>query len=320
MNTPHDRLFRGIFSKPRHARALLQAVLPSSLSRQLDLRRLRIEQRTYIDEHLREQITDLLILVRLGDHEAYIYVLLEHQSTVQALMPVRILGYLSAIWKQHLAEHPQASRVPMIVPVVMYHGAAAWSAPISMDSVYECSAEALAAVAEQVPRYSFLLADLLPEDDEALWRRVEGMVPQVILWALTFARREPDLLAAMNRDIGALLAALAEAPSSVAALGMLFTYTMRVARIERERLARFLETEISPMAQQVFTNTYDEIVYESRRQVDRERLIGLLKRRFGAVSPEAKDRIMAAEQTELDAWYKRLFDADSVAVLLGSEP
>ncbi len=308
---------------------------------------MKVEKRTFIDEHLREQLTDLLMRVPLdaaadddagAPSKAYIYVLMEHQSKPQVLMPVRILRYLSAIWDEHRSEHPDAIRVPVILPIVMYHGIP-WRASITMDEVYDCPHRTLDAIGEHLPRYAFVLEELLPDDDEALWQRVSGAIPQVILWALTYARREPDLLAAMGRDIATLLADLAEAPSGVAALGMLFTYTMSVARIEREHMARFLKTEVSPMAHQVFTNTYDEIVYKSReqgleqglekgrkegqqqgrREAEQERLIRLLRARFGRVSRAAQARIKAADQAELDTWYERLFAAGSVAEVMSSD-
>ncbi|WP_428267351.1 hypothetical protein [Haliangium sp.] len=84
------------------------------------------------------------------------------------------------------------------------------------------------------------------------------------------------------------------------------------------------------MAHQMFTNTYHEIVYNSReegreqgltqsRKADGERLIRLLRTRFGRVPRAVQARIKAAGTTELDGWYERLLVAESVAEVMGDE-
>ncbi|MEO5726864.1 MAG: Rpn family recombination-promoting nuclease/putative transposase, partial [Byssovorax sp.] len=43
-------------------------------------------------------------------------VLFEHQSTVDALMPFRLLQYMVLIWERHLQVHSEDKRLPPIVP------------------------------------------------------------------------------------------------------------------------------------------------------------------------------------------------------------
>jgi hypothetical protein len=58
--TPHDALFKAAFSKVRHARGLLRALVPEALGRRIAWPTLRIESGIAVgDEDLGEQRMDL---------------------------------------------------------------------------------------------------------------------------------------------------------------------------------------------------------------------------------------------------------------------
>ena len=98
--TPHDALFKAAFSKLRHARGLLRALLPEPLERRLTWSTLRLESGIAVgDEELDEQRMDLVYSVRAGGRSVLLYVLCEHQSKVDPWMVFRLLCYLVAIWK-----------------------------------------------------------------------------------------------------------------------------------------------------------------------------------------------------------------------------
>jgi predicted transposase/invertase (TIGR01784 family) len=92
MQTPHDRLFKRVFSNPEEAAGELRHVLPPAVTRLIDWSTLRAVRATFIDDHLAETRSDLLFSVMLGARPAFVYVLLEHQSTCDALMAFRVLA------------------------------------------------------------------------------------------------------------------------------------------------------------------------------------------------------------------------------------
>jgi predicted transposase YdaD len=318
---PHDRLFQAIFSQPHHAGALLRAVLPATIARRMDFRTLRLDKRSFIEERLRAHYTDLLFRVRLGGRPAYVYILFEHQSSIDVLMPVRLLVYMSAIWDDYLRAHPRARRVPLIVPLVLHHGADAWWAPTSMDEVYECSPDELAAFAAHVPRFSFVLEDLAETGDAELRERVTTAVPQAVLWAFQHARQEPDIVAAMRRDIRDLLVTMQEAPTGLHALALLMSYIMEVTGTPTEEIGEFLQLEVSPMAYEEFVSTAERLRREGREQGRkegleqgrRELLRKQLALRFGKLSPAVRKRIERAGSEEIERWAERVLTVTSLA-------
>ena len=80
MPTPHDALFKQVFSQPVHAEGELRHVLPDALAEQIDWSTLELRPGSFVDEELRERHADLLYGVRFAGQEALLYLVLEHKS------------------------------------------------------------------------------------------------------------------------------------------------------------------------------------------------------------------------------------------------
>ncbi len=252
-------------------------------------------------------------------------------------MPVRLLVYMAAIWDDHQRAHPRARHVPLIVPLVLHHGADAWSAPTSMDEVYDCQPEELAAFAAHVPRFSFVLEDLAETGDAELRERVAMAVPRAVLWAFQHAREEHDIVAAMRRDIRDLLVAMQSARTGLHALALLMSYIMEVTGTPTEEIGEFLELEVSPMAHEEFVSTAERLRREGREEgrreghkegrreghkegrkegVDegrRDLLCMQLAQRFGKLSPAVRKRVERADSEAVERWAERVLTAASLA-------
>src|SRR5690348_952950 len=119
--TPHDSLVKRTFSQIEHAAGLLRVVLPPAITARIDLSTLALCPGSFVDALLGGRHTDLLFTVDVAGQEVLIYLLFEHQSTVDPLMPFRLLQYMVQIWERHLQAHPDDRRLPPIVPVVLHH-------------------------------------------------------------------------------------------------------------------------------------------------------------------------------------------------------
>ena len=80
-----------LFSNPENAASELRLVLPAPLSAAIEWSTLELCPGSFVDPRLSQQHTDLLFKVRYAGHDAHLYVLFEHQSTEDSLMPSRIL-------------------------------------------------------------------------------------------------------------------------------------------------------------------------------------------------------------------------------------
>ncbi|MFY0578142.1 Rpn family recombination-promoting nuclease/putative transposase [Cystobacter fuscus] len=123
MPGPHDLFARYTFGRPERAEAELRAILPAQVVSAVDWSSLRLEPGSVVDPELRETESDLLFTARLRTgRPLLLYVLLEHQSTVDRWMALRMLRYVVRQVERWRQEHPECSRLPVILPLVMYHG------------------------------------------------------------------------------------------------------------------------------------------------------------------------------------------------------
>jgi len=121
INNAHDQFFRTAMADKRVARDFLISWLPGDICQRIDFTKLEMQPRSYINDVRQESAVDVLFKTVIEDHEAYIYLLLEHQSTPDQLMPFRMLKYMCNIIDQHLKTYG-GKKIPLIYPLVIYHG------------------------------------------------------------------------------------------------------------------------------------------------------------------------------------------------------
>ena len=122
---------------------------------------------------------------------ALIYVLFEHQSTVDALMPLRLLKYMVLIWDKYCNNHPNTKRLPPIIPVVLHHSASGWTKSTCFHDLIEPPLADLPELGRVVPNFHVLLDDISRQSNEALLCRPQPATVLAVLWALRDARDDP---------------------------------------------------------------------------------------------------------------------------------
>ncbi len=122
-----------------------------------------------------------------GCQEAYLLALLEHQSSVDPIMAARVLVYVGRAIDRHLREHPNARRVPAVIPVVLYHGKGRWTAATDLFDLYALPEGAEVAFRGLVPSLRFLLDDLSRIPDEELRKRPGPVLARLALIVMRHA-------------------------------------------------------------------------------------------------------------------------------------
>ena len=191
--TPHNNLFHYAFSHATAVRSLLETHLPTNITGILDLSTLTLQKDSFIDPRLRESHADLLYSVQMlrqgeSQGDALVYILLEHKSQSDELTSFQLLRYIVRIWEQR-----QRDGQPLcpVVPLVIYHGETAWSAPRSVEELTGVPQELL----DCSVRFSFPLLDLGQVPDESL---ATDPFLQSILNLLKYGRRR-DLADRLER-------------------------------------------------------------------------------------------------------------------------
>ena len=62
---------------------------------------------------------------------------LEHKGSVDPATPLQVAKYMMNIWTRELEKTRGAGTLPMILPVVFYHGHGTWTAPLSLAEMID---------------------------------------------------------------------------------------------------------------------------------------------------------------------------------------
>ncbi|UCM85393.1 MAG: Rpn family recombination-promoting nuclease/putative transposase [Rickettsia endosymbiont of Culicoides impunctatus] len=104
----HDEIFRKSMENPIVAQEFLATHLPKDVMALIDSTSLKLEKDSFIESDLSETISDVLFSVKFNDQDGYIFLLLEHQSTVDKMMAFRLFKYIINICDLYLTTNPKA--------------------------------------------------------------------------------------------------------------------------------------------------------------------------------------------------------------------
>ncbi len=122
----HDEFARKYLINLEAGKEFLETYLPSEIKDKCNLDSLIISSGSYIEDDLKAHVSDVVYKFDLKENTggcAYVYALIEHQSSPLKLMPFRVLCYQIAIIQKHMDEYPE-DKLPLVVPIVFYNGSA----------------------------------------------------------------------------------------------------------------------------------------------------------------------------------------------------
>ena len=321
-STPHDALFKAAFEQPEHAAGLFRSVLPASVVEAIAWETMSGERGSFVDRDLAEQHSDLLFSVEIanGQDEAYLYLLLEHQSTDDVGMPLRMLTYLVRVWERFRKERPHDA-LPPIVPVVVSHAPGGWSAPRSLWEMFAPRVQAVTELERFVPRLDLVIEDLAHLSNDDIKARTLAAFPTLALWLLRDARDADQLMNNLTHW-GAAFAEAARTPHGVAALAQLMRYIVVVTDDLQFQVFRDKLIEQAPEADRAAMTIAEQLRQEGREEgLEKglqKSLIKLLATRFGPMKVEHEHRIATAPLEQLEQWFDAALTADSADEVFGS--
>ena len=200
---PHDNLFRAVFGEPAEAIGLLRAHLPPAVANGLQWSTLSVRSSAFIAPDLRATESDLLYSIRrrAGGAPAWLYVLLEHQSTVRRRdrwMRLRLLQYCCRIWERDRRRFPAETMLRPIVPMVFYLGKGRWRHAAEFSELFPREVRDW----RWLPRFEHLLIDHSATAPEAVRGTLKGRLAHRATVAWPALARALPLLAELARRGG----------------------------------------------------------------------------------------------------------------------
>ncbi len=164
---PHNACFKDFFKDPEFVKAFIKYHIPEEICSLLDLDTIQVDLSGFVSQEHREYYADVTVTVQLKGHtdNVNIYILLEHKSTPEFLTRLQILNYEVQKWMDlKRKDQLQQGRLPVIIPVVIYHGKGRWNYSLKFSDLFELPSEVLRPF---VPEFKHMVHDISSmEDDE----------------------------------------------------------------------------------------------------------------------------------------------------------
>jgi predicted transposase/invertase (TIGR01784 family) len=165
LSQPHARAFNFFFRERETACSMLQEYLPGKILRKLDLNSLKISEKSFIDKRMKDYFADLLYEVKLksSPRSAFVYMLFEHKCWEDWFVSLQLLKYMVRIWELFLKQNKEAKYLPIIVPLVIYHGKPKWKLGENFISLFGDPGD----FQPYIPDFRFNLYDIshMPDED-----------------------------------------------------------------------------------------------------------------------------------------------------------
>jgi len=263
-----DLSIRRLLENKENVQGLVEIVAPA-LAAQMDFNQLVEARRHFLPESLRAREADVVCRVPFqseGRTEALlIYILVEHQSTVDKLMRLRVLSYMVRIWEFHCESWVRDKvprrewQLPPILPIVFYTGEQRWREPLTLASLFDMPA----ALSRFVPRFDSLFLGVKSTDVGVL---TAGDNP--FGWLLTVLQKEGAAKLALSQALAVALSHL-ETLEGVGAFQMreLVWYFVslilhRRPRAEHDELISLVDRHVPGMEVKPMAETMAEFLIE----------------------------------------------------------
>ena len=138
-------------------RSLLQSFVKLKWVESVDFDKITLEPVSFIDRNFSKKEADLIWKLPLKNGKtAYLYLLLEFQSTVDSRMPLRLLSYIINFYERNY-KTAKNEKLPVVFPLVLYNGKSPWNAAKRVEDMIDIVDNSLR---EYVIRQKYYVIDI----------------------------------------------------------------------------------------------------------------------------------------------------------------
>lgn len=328
IQNPHDKFLKETLGNVETAKDFITNYLPKEVLQVMDVNSLEPQKDSFINKELEESFSDLLFKVDICNKEGYLYLLFEHKSYLDKGISFQLLKYMVEIWEAK-RDKEHAKELPIIIPLVIYHGQQNWNIPSSLGELLNGYDELPEPLKVYVPNFDFLLYDISSYSDE----EIKGTAQLKILLTL-FRDLKTENKEKRDQAIYRSLHYLNELENKQTAVGYLetvlryiFTVAKDFTKKEMEQMIHEIETT-QPEGSDVVMTLADILRQEGMEQgIEKgleqgieiggakalsETALLILTDKFGVVPKEIKEGILRADVESLKVLLLNSYKFDKI--------
>jgi hypothetical protein len=141
LNNEHDLGYKSLLSHKKTFMEFLKDFVKKDWVKEIEEDNLVLIDKEFILDDFKEEEADIVYKVNINGKDIIFYILFELQSKVDYRMPIRLLMYMTEIWRDELnnteknVKKRKDYRLPAIVPIVLYNGKNNWTAARSFKEI-----------------------------------------------------------------------------------------------------------------------------------------------------------------------------------------
>ena len=260
-----DKSTRWLLQHKENVQGLIE-ITAEHMVHLIDFSKLEQQKRNFMSDRLQEQESDLLFSVPFKNgsetDELIIYILIEHQSTVDKSMGYRLLFYMMNIWEDQRRiwiedKVPKSEwRLRPVLPIVLYTGDQPWQVPLTLSAIMDIPEE----LDQFIPKFETLLLSVKETGTETLIK-----TDHPFGWLLTVLQKErsdkQSLIEAMNGAITRFKTLEPEQRSRALHYLMMFVTSRRPPE-ENQELTQIIQQNAKDMEVEIMVKTMADVLIE----------------------------------------------------------
>ena len=144
----HDTCFKDFFGRREFALDFIKYYIPKEIKDHVDLSTIEVSIAGFVSEEHKEFYSDVVATLYFlnSTQQLVIYFLFEHKSYPDKFAKLQILNYMVQKWLDLKKNHDSIQYLPIIIPVVIYHGTGKWNIGLDFADYFDLPNESLGKV------------------------------------------------------------------------------------------------------------------------------------------------------------------------------
>ncbi|MCK8816016.1 Rpn family recombination-promoting nuclease/putative transposase [Natroniella sulfidigena] len=311
MKTPHDKFFKRSLEQKETAKDFLEHYLPSGLLTKIDMTSLEIEKDSFVDDELAEHFSDIVYKANLAEKESYLCFIFEHKSYKYSNITLQLLRYMINVWS--LKKEQGADKLPLIVPMLIYHGKYEWDIGLKLSDIVE---EVPIEAEVYLPDFEYILFDLSAYDKGEIKEICQMRVFVEVLSAIFQGDFEEKLLEALK-----VLDELEKQNKAIGYFKIIVRYIMETDAVDAgledvkrisEQVSKEKGGEVMSIAEKLKEEGKEEGKIEGKMEQLQETAFKLLTRKIGRLPKEYKESLKELDKEELEIVIDEVFNIEKL--------
>jgi hypothetical protein len=308
----HDNFFKMIMQLPDNAALFLRERLPRNLVKLLGPGLPEEVPGSFVDAHLQDLHSDLLLRMALKDGtNLLVYFLLEHKSDEPRLTRIQLAQYIFRVLDKCWLQTSPTGPMPVVVPVLVHNGLKPWPHSTQLT---ELAGKVHVAIRQHMLSLDHLLVDLATMD-----KALSGDPHlRTVLRALKHGKRKD-----LHVDLDSLIADVLRIPGIARTATFVYISARVGLQAVRASMQRVAPEQTDEMMNHVMEPYYREGIGRGMglgaAQALAKAVLEIAEMRFAPVSDDIREGVACASEATLHNWLIQLITAESLDEVFGPQ-